>query len=192
MTDTESQLRAILRERAADCEHLLDEVLSQRDDETLAEQIGVDIQEECADSLRRSLKLKTAEAEGAGSLLLEVQQDCIVQRKRADALERSLSALREAAGELAEALAYDKADDSEPTRASRRTWDALTALRERLAAHDAAPVQPTLTLEEVRQVACATKSEVGPGSHWDRWKTGVDALEYRLAERLAQKGAGRG
>lgn len=133
--DPEAQLRDFIRHHDAGMLDVLDalkrEILemalttpSQEEAERILKEAGVDLEQLAAEG-RAVVAEAIEEAEGFEARALKA--------------ERHLSALRQAAEELATSLAYDKADDAEPTRASRRTWNALTALRELLAAHDAAP-----------------------------------------------------
>jgi hypothetical protein len=67
---------------------------------------------DCRAKLKRieaELILAKAEAAGAGSLLLDVQQDCIRERQRAEAAENALREIAEFASPLHEAGAIARA-----------------------------------------------------------------------------------
>ncbi len=172
-TDIEDRIRAILKDYAADSEHLLDEV-----------------KEEYAGELLRSREHWKARAEKSENSLsalreavgkyLKAEAEVI---RAADSLEPHVST-RDVWEEYEDALAnLESAHDAAPM--PHEHWF-VTSMREQSAKASAEP--PTLTLEEVQ---VATDELLTHGVAADV-RPGVVVLCAKLRELIAQKGAGRG
>ena len=88
-------------------------------------------EEECA-SLNGKLILAKAEAEGAGSMMLSVQQDCINERLRADAAEYKAKRWEDVAKNM---VSWEKlwAEQVDRTEAAGKRITELEAVLERIA-----------------------------------------------------------